>query len=192
MKYVPPPSGTRPMLMKAGTKVGAVGGNPQVARASERESGAGCGSVDGGDHGLLERADREHGGVVVRAQPLGDVVGAFAELGQVLADAEPAPCAREDNGSDIVGAGFLERAHELFLRRARQRVEHLRPVERDRQDPAFTPGLDLCHRSRLLTPCGRTGSILAHFGAPLVRLSSIRSPPEAERVRAPGGWGLSA
>ncbi len=137
--------------MKAGHEGGAVAGDSQVAGTGEGEAGPGGGSVDSGDDGLLERADREHGGVVVRAQALRDVVGAFAKLGQVLADAEPAACAREDDRTDVVRTSILQRSHELFLRLPRQRVQHLRPVERDRQDLALAPRLDLCHRSRLLT-----------------------------------------
>ena len=41
MNYEPPASGTSPMPMKPGTKVGGVGGDADVAGAREREPGAG-------------------------------------------------------------------------------------------------------------------------------------------------------
>ena len=57
---VAPVSGTSPMPTNAGHEARRVGGDAHVAREREREAGAGRGAVDDGDHGLLERADREH------------------------------------------------------------------------------------------------------------------------------------
>ena len=89
-----------------------VGGDPDVAGESERHAGARCGAVDGGDHGLLERTDREHVAVVVRAKVLGDVARAGRELLQVLADAEPAPGTGDHDGADRRILRLLERAAE--------------------------------------------------------------------------------
>ena len=90
MKYVPPESGIRPMLMNAGTKL-AESEAIRMSQAHAIESPAPGGRpVDGRDDGLLERADREHVRVVVLAQAAPDVAGRLLELGEVLADAEAA------------------------------------------------------------------------------------------------------
>ena len=90
--------------MNAGTKLAAVGGDAHVARKRQRHAGAGGRAVDGRDHGLLERADREHVAVVVLPQVLGHVARAARELLQVLADAEAA-----------AGAGDHDRAYRRIL-----------------------------------------------------------------------------
>ena len=58
MNHVPPASGTSPIPMNPGTKRAPIGRDPHVARARERQAGAGHRAVDRRDHGLLERADR--------------------------------------------------------------------------------------------------------------------------------------
>ena len=83
--------------------------------------------------------------MVVPAEAVGDVSRAFLELGQVLTDAEPATRARNDDGPDVSRARILERAEQLLLKVARQGVQDLGPVERDRQHRPFPSGLDFGH-----------------------------------------------
>ena len=86
--------------MNAGTKL-AESAAMRTSQASASDMpGAGGRAVHGGDHRLLERADREHVSVVVLAQVLGDVARAARELLQVLADAEAAPGAGDHDGAD--------------------------------------------------------------------------------------------
>ena len=80
MKYVPPESGTRPMLMNAGTKVAGSDGEPEVAGAGEREPGAGGRPVDRRDDRLLEPAEGEDVRVVVARGGAPDVAGRLLEL----------------------------------------------------------------------------------------------------------------
>ena len=86
--------------MNAGTKL-AESAAMRTSHASASDIPApGGGAVHGGDHRLLERADREHVPVVVVAQVLGDVARAARELLQVLPDAEAAPGAGDHDGAD--------------------------------------------------------------------------------------------
>ena len=103
------------------------------AHASERPAPA-RGAVDRRDHGLLERADREHVRVVVARSRAGDVARGLAELVQVLPDAEAAAGAGDDDRAHLGVARLLERAREPLVHRGVERVEDVRPVERDRQD----------------------------------------------------------
>ena len=83
--------------------------------------------------------------MVVRAQVVGDVARAVAELLQVLADAEPAAGAGEDDRARLGVARVLERGVELPVHLRRQRVQHLRAVEGDRRDSAVARDFDLGH-----------------------------------------------
>src|SRR5581483_8891349 len=76
-----------------------LGRDPQVARAREREAGAGRGAVDGGDDGLLEGPDREDVRVVALAEAVAD--GHRSELAEILADAEAAARARDHDRADL-------------------------------------------------------------------------------------------
>ena len=69
-------------------------------------------------------------------------VAPAGERGQVLADAEAAPGARQDDGPHVGVAGGLERVAEAGVHRVVERVQHLGPVERDREDGAVTGYLD--------------------------------------------------
>ena len=82
------------------------------------------------------------------AQPLGDVVRAAAKLVQVLPHAEAAAGARQHDDADAGIRRPLERRAQPVVRRRVERVEDVRPVERDRQDGAVAAYLDLAHRSR--------------------------------------------
>ena len=97
MNQVPPASGTRPIPMKPGTKVGVGRGDPDVARARERQSGAGAGAVDRREHGLLERTNRPDVGVVRLFERLSDAAWQLLELAKILARAEAATGSREDD-----------------------------------------------------------------------------------------------
>ncbi len=142
--------------MNAGHEARRVGGDPDVARERQRHARAGGGAVDGGDHGLLERADREHVAVVVRAQVVGDVAGAGRELLQVLADAEPAAGTGDHDGADRRVLRLLERAVQPVVHRAVERVQDVGPVERDRQDRPVARHLDVSHAGNHI---GRSGHV---------------------------------
>ncbi len=122
-----------------------VGGDANVAGERERQPRAGGRAVHGCDHGLLERADREHVAVVVAAQVAGDVARARLELLQVLADAEAAPSAGDHDRADGRILRLLERREEPACTARVQRVQHIRAVQRDRQDAAVARDFDLGH-----------------------------------------------
>ena len=102
MKYEPPGVGDEPDPDETGHEARAVGGEPVVADARQREPRAGGRPVDRGDHGLLERADRPHVRVVGRLEMLADVVVEVAELVQVLAGAEAAARARDHDRAHVL------------------------------------------------------------------------------------------
>ena len=114
--------------------------------------------------GFSSRADRVDVRVVGRAQPVADVAGRLAELGEVLADAEAAAGAGDHDGADLVVARVLQRGVQRLVHRAVERVEHVGPVQRDRQDRAVALRLDLCHerdvyyRSRKPVPSSSASS----------------------------------
>ena len=83
--------------------------------------------------------------MVVVLQVRGDVTGGLAKLVQVLADAEPSSGAGEHDGTDAGVCRFVERARESLVHLARERVEHVGPVERDREDGPVPRGLDVRH-----------------------------------------------
>ena len=148
MKYEPPESGTRPMPMNAGTKLADSPAMTDVARAREREAGARGRAVDGGDHGLLEGADGEDVLVVARAQAVADVPRALLELRQVLADAEAAALAGDDDSAHRGVARLLERRLKRLVHGGVERVEHVRAVEREREHTTVASDLDLGHDVR--------------------------------------------
>ena len=108
MKNVPPESGMRPMLMKAGTKVAESaairGRTPPRTKAQP-----GGRSVDRGDHRLLERPHGEHVRVIAPAKAVGDVAGA-SRTRSGLTDAEAAAGARDDNCPNLRVAPSLSAA----------------------------------------------------------------------------------
>ena len=134
--------------MNAGTKLARVGGDAHVARERERHAGTRRRAVDGRDHGLLERADREHVAVVVLPQVLGDVARAARELLQVLADAEAAAGAGDHHGAHRRILGLAQCGLDPTMHRTVQCVQHVGPIERDRQDRSRPRDLDVCHRAR--------------------------------------------
>src|SRR5207248_1442585 len=82
--------------------------HPEAAGGACRPAGRGRRPVDRGDDRLLERAQREDVRVVVLAQVIRDRVAALPELGHVLADAEAAACAGDDDGPYVRSAGRAE------------------------------------------------------------------------------------
>ncbi len=100
MNHVLPASGTSPIPMKPGTKVAS--DEPMRtshAHASERPAPA-TGPVDRRDHRLLERADRADVRVVRLLERFANAAGKRLELAQVLARAEAAARARQDDCAD--------------------------------------------------------------------------------------------
>ena len=63
---------------EAGDEARVVGSDADVAHARQREPGARAHTVDGGDDGLLQRADREHVRVVALAERVADI-GLYSE-----------------------------------------------------------------------------------------------------------------
>ena len=82
-------------------------------------------------------------------QTVADVSGRVAELGQVLADTEAATRTGDNDRADFGVARLLERGAERLVHRPVERVEDVRPVERDREDGAVAAGLDLGHGATL-------------------------------------------
>ena len=83
--------------------------------------------------------------MIARPQARADVARSLAELGQVLADAESAPGAGDDDGADVRVAGLFERSRETLVQCGIERVENVRTAERDREDSALATRLDLGH-----------------------------------------------
>ena len=100
--------GDEPDVDEGRDEAGGVGRDPEVAGAGERHPRARCGAVDRGDHRLLERSDGEEVGVVGRAQAVSDVAGRLAELAEVLADAEAAARAGQDDRAHFRIARLLQ------------------------------------------------------------------------------------
>jgi hypothetical protein len=83
--------------------------------------------------------------VVVAAQALTDVAGRLPELGQVLADAETAAGAGDHDPAHLVAPRLLQGRGERAVQVGVERVEHVRPVERDRQNAAVAARFGLGH-----------------------------------------------
>ncbi len=127
---------------EGGHEGGDVRGDPDVARKRQREPTAGSRAVDRCDHRLLERADREHVPVVLRAEPVGEVAGAAAQFTEVLAGTEGATGAGENDSADRRIRGLHERGPQPVVRRSVERVQDVGPVEGDRHHRTLTTDLD--------------------------------------------------
>ena len=110
------------------------------------------GAVHRRDDRLLQAPQGEDRPVVRAAQPMGDVAGRLAELSQILADAEPTAGAGHDHGAHLVGARFLVGVLNRAVHGGVEGVQHVRPVERDREDAAVPIGLHLGHVPSSLAP----------------------------------------
>ena len=98
--------------MKAGTKV-ALSAASRRSHAQANESPApAAGPLTAASTGFSSARTARIVRVVVPAQPAGDVLRGLAELVQVLADAEAATRAGDDDRAHVVGPGLLERAHQ--------------------------------------------------------------------------------
>ena len=94
--------------------------------------------------------------MVVPAQVLGDVAGAGRELLEVLADAEAAARPRDHDGADRrIGGRLAERVAQARVHRGVQRIEHVRAVQRDREDATVPLELDLGHSTNHNEGIGR-------------------------------------
>ena len=153
-KKVPPESGTRPMLMKRGHEGRARrrrGAGRRRRRSESPAPAAGplTAAITGFSSARIARIVRV---VVARAGGSPMSRGGLAELGQVLADAEAAPGAGDRRPRARPSArASLSAADERLCISAVERVEHVRPVERDRQDGAVAAGLDLGHPPQPIT-----------------------------------------
>ena len=85
MKNEPPESGIRPIPTKPGTNVAASEAIRMSQAAGQREPRARARAVDGGEHRLLERADRADVRVVGLLEAIADGAWRLLELPQVLA-----------------------------------------------------------------------------------------------------------
>jgi len=138
--------GNEPDRDERGHETRRVGRDSHIARERERKAGTGRGAVHRRDDGLLEGADREDVPVVVTAQVFRDVPRTVRELLEVLADAEtPAGSGDHDRANARILRSLHEAGVDPLVHRAVERVQDLRPVERDRQDAVGACELDLRH-----------------------------------------------
>src|SRR5260370_755036 len=112
-------------------------------------------------HGLLERTTAGHVRVIPGAQAWTDGASRLPKLGQVLADAEPASRAGDDNRANIRAASRSERRRETLVGRSIKRVEDVWAAERDREDCALATRLDLGHRQDFRRSTERWAALLA-------------------------------
>ena len=120
------------MRAKACTKLAERAAMHDVA--GERQIGAGAGrdAVDRGDHRQRQLPDFFDHRVIVVEQ-IGDIVRVGVDdRGQVLAGAEAAPGAgQQHRAAGFVGLRVVERGDDRVGHLRRQRIEPLRPVQRD-------------------------------------------------------------
>ena len=173
MKYEPAGVGNQPDPDEAGDEERRIGREADVARAREREAGARADTVHRGDDRLLERPDRQDVDVVRRAQHRRDVA-ALAERRQILPGREPAAGARDDDSAHRRIARLLERSLQSLVHLARERVQLVRPVERDRLDGPVAHGLDLRHYESSRNSTAGCGKPRLYASLPVAMNSSLR------------------
>jgi hypothetical protein len=78
-----------------------------------------------------------------------DVARLLLELGQVLADAETAAGPGDHDRANLVVLCLLQPLGDRPVHGGVQRVEDVRPVERDRQDRAVARGVGIGHAGTL-------------------------------------------
>ena len=155
--------------MKAGTNAAASEAMRRSRRARERNPAPAAAPLTAAMTGFSRAEARSWGDR--GAQAVRDVAGRLAELGQVLADAEAAPGAGEDDRAHA-GARLLERRGERPGACGVEGVEDVGAVEGERQD-------------------GATGSRAVSTSA--MAAEPTREPrPRARRVRSPSSQGLAA
>ena len=127
----------RPIRMNAWTNVAELGGDAEVAGERERESGAGRDAVDSGDHRLVHGTDGADRRGVVIPEHRSHVESTVGRGGtEILTAAEAAPRAGDDHRANGAARGCLdERPGDLIEEPRGDRIEDLRPVERQGEDP---------------------------------------------------------
>jgi hypothetical protein len=91
-----------------------------------------------------------------------DVARRLAELRQVLPDAEAATRAGDDHGTDVVGARLLEALRQRRVHGGVERVQHVGPVEGEREDVAVACRPDLGHATRPHHAAGTRQAVAFH------------------------------
>ena len=127
-------------------------GEHEVGEESHLRTSADAGSVDREEDRLLEAdddvRDADHPLEEVRSPGLLAREDGLGHL-DVAAGTERTPGAAHDHHADpLVGTGFPQRLQELVIRLHAERVELLRPVERDRRDAAVGAVLDVLVHAR--------------------------------------------
>ena len=131
--------------MKPGTNVAASEAILMSHAAASESPAPAHGPLTDGDHRLLERADQPDVRMVGLLEPVTDRPGRLLELLQVLAGAEAAPGARDHDRTNLRRARLLERVAQPRMQRSVERVEDVRPVERDRENGAVALGQHFAH-----------------------------------------------
>ena len=136
MNHVLPASGTSPIPMNPGTNVAS--DEPMRtshAHASERPAPA-TGPLTAAITGFSSARIARMFGWYVCSSALADAARERLELAQVLARAEAAPRAGEDDRADLRIGRLAQRGREPVVHGPVDRVVDVRPVERDRQNRA--------------------------------------------------------
>ena len=135
---------------EAGDERGGVARDPEVAGGCEREPGAGAGAVDGGDDGLLERRGSGgcSGGRSARAGRGSSPATSWNSF-RSWPEQKPRPAPVITTARTSGVARLLERGAQGRVQGRVEGVEHLRPVERDRQDGAVARGEHFAHGASL-------------------------------------------
>ena len=170
-------------LEEHGAEAGLRRSHPQVAGERQAHAGAGGDAIDGGDRRLVET---EHGHRLP-AHPAELVhrvgfrtrrrcPGRRPRTGQVDARREPATHAGEYDGADVaVVLGLGQRRRDAVPQGRIQRVQPLRPVEREHEDVA--------HRSRRSVVVSVVGSRRSPTAGTLRRLSRTMTGSASRRRR---------
>ena len=125
------------------TKLRVLAGESKVHRQRHGDAHADRGAIDRSDHGLgaFKDPQRHHSTAVARntrfCLDIAATVGECLASGtrQICASAEGAARSGDDHGPHvIVGVHLVECIDDLVHHRSRERIELLRPVERDRRD----------------------------------------------------------
>ena len=174
---VPPQSGTRPIRAKACTKLAERAAITMSQASARLAPGAGRDAVDRGDDRQRQFPDFfDHRMVAV--EQIGDVVRVGVDdRGQVLAGAKAAPGAgQQHRAAGFVGLCVVERGDHRIGHLRRQRIEPVRPVQRD---PAIEgKGVDEDHE---FTP-PRSSRRWSNPAAPRVRHDARNDTPFPRRA----------
>ena len=137
MNQVPPASGTRPIPMKPGTKVASdEATRTSQAHASDSPAPAQAPLIAASTGFSSARIARTLGWYVC-FEGLSDAARQLLELAKILARAETASGAREDDCANRGIRRLGECRSEPLVHRPVDRVVDVRAVERDRENRAF-------------------------------------------------------